>query len=96
VGGTVERYTLDAVATRAKEGKVSFFSKIKALVGLDFTDQAIREVRQDEERAARRTAERYSRGSVGLQRGTFQTRRDLDEDLRRVGLPATLPREDEE
>lgn len=74
---------------------MSFFSRIKALVGLDFTDQARREVALDEERAARRTAERFSRGSVGIQKGTFQTRGDLDEALKRVDLPPTLPREEE-
>lgn len=75
---------------------MSFFSKIKALVGLDFTDQARREVEADEDRAARRTAERFARGSVGIQKGTFQTRGDLDEAMSRVDLPPTLPREQDE
>jgi hypothetical protein len=75
---------------------LSFFSRIKALVGLDFKDQARREVEADEDRAARRTAERFARGSIGIQKGMFQTRGDLDEAMKRVGLPPTLPREEDE
>lgn len=75
---------------------MSFFSRIKAFVGLDFMEQARREVEADEDRAARRTAERYARGSVGIQKGTFQTRGDLDQALKHVGLPPTLPREEQE
>lgn len=81
---------------RAKEGEVSFFSKIKALMGLDFTDQARREIEADEDQAARRAAERFARGSVGIQKGAFQTRGDLDRAMKRVRLPPTLPREQDE
>jgi hypothetical protein len=79
-----------------RRAKVSFLSRIKALVGLDFTDQARREIAADEDYAARRTAERFARGSVGIQKGTFQTRGDLDEAMGRVGLPPTHPREQDE
>ena len=75
---------------------MNFMHTVKALLGLDFKDQARREIEADEDQAARRTAERFARGSVGIQKGTFQTRGDLDLAMKYVGLPPTLPREQDE
>lgn len=60
---------------------------IKAILGLDFDAQSRAEIRREENEAVRKVAERYSRGSVGIQRGAFQTREDLDRELEKVGLP---------
>jgi hypothetical protein len=61
--------------------------RVKRLLRLDFGAQAEREVAGEEENAARKTATRYSRGSVGIQKGAFQTRKDLDRELENAGLP---------
>jgi hypothetical protein len=61
--------------------------KVKSFLGLDFARQAHDEIARDEVAAARKVAMRYSRGSVGIQSGAFQTRRDLDKALDKAGLP---------
>ena len=60
--------------------------KIKALLGIDFYNQARKEVECEEEQAARKVAMRFSRGSVSIQKGAFQTRRDLDHAMKDAGL----------
>ena len=57
---------------------------IKTLLGIDFAEQASKEVEQEEEYAARRAAMRFSRGSVGVQQGAFLTRKDLDKSLEKA------------
>jgi hypothetical protein len=66
---------------------MQFFHTVKHLLGLDFEDRARREVASEEEAAAQKMAARYSRGSVGIQTGAFQTRADLDRALKEAGLP---------
>jgi hypothetical protein len=70
----------------AKEGEMNLFLTLRNRLGLDFEERAHREVRREEEAVSRKTAERYSRGSVGIQKGAFQTRDDLDRSLERQGL----------
>ena len=65
---------------------MSFLGKVKTFLGVDFYNQALNEVGLEEEMAARKVAMRYSRGSVGIQKGAFQTRKDLDAAMRRAGL----------
>lgn len=57
---------------------------IMARVGLDFAEQAKQEVVREEEAAAHEVAKRFTRGSVGIQRGTFQTRKQLDRELEKL------------
>jgi hypothetical protein len=73
---------------------MKLLEKIKAFFGLDFMDQACRQVKADEDLIARSIAQQFTRGSIGIQKGAFQTRGDLDEALKRAGLPPTLPREE--
>jgi hypothetical protein len=75
-----------------KGGHLRLLDVIKRRLGLDFSEQARREVKREEENAARKSAERYSRGSVGIQKGAFQTREDLDRDLAEAGIPPPPPR----
>lgn len=65
--------------------------KIMAMAGLDFAERARREIRHEEETAARKGAVRYSRGSVRIQHNAFQTRGDLNRRLVRAGLPPVPP-----
>lgn len=76
----------------AKEGEMNVVRTLKRRLGLDFADQAERQVKQDERAAAGKVAQRYSRGSVGIQRGAFRTRDDIDGDLARAGIPPAEPR----
>jgi hypothetical protein len=55
-----------------------FLRKIRSLLGLNFAEQANKEIAQEEEQAARKVAMRFSRGSVGIQSGAFLTRKELD------------------
>jgi hypothetical protein len=60
--------------------------QVKRILGLDFSDQARREIAEDEDAAGRKTAARYSRGSVGIQKSAFQTRADLNRQLAKAGI----------
>ena len=65
---------------------MSFIDKVKTLIGVDFANQAHLQVRREEEQAARKVAMRYSRGSVSIQKGAFQTREDLNKALEKSGI----------
>jgi negative regulator of sigma E activity len=69
-------------------GRMQILSRIKTLAGLDFADRAQAEVEAEEDAAAEKVAPRFARGSVGIQRKAFQTKKDLNRLLARVGLPS--------
>lgn len=72
---------------------MSFMQSVKALFGLDFTDQARRELKHDEDSAGREIAARFGRGSVGIQKGAFMTRSDIDLELSKADIPPPPPRD---
>lgn len=66
---------------------MSFLHAIAHYLGLDFAEQARIEVRREEDVAGRKGAERFSRGSVGIQKGAFSTREDIDRELAKADIP---------
>jgi hypothetical protein len=59
---------------------------LKSAFGVDFERQARDEIRQDEDRAARDVVVLHVRGSIGIAKGAFQTRADLDHALALSGI----------
>ena len=93
VGLDLDRAPYGCLLERAEEGGMRLIDTIKNRLGLDFSEQASREVKREEDAAGRKSAERYSRGSVGIQKGAFETRDDIDRELARAGIPPAPPHE---
>jgi len=72
---------------------MSFLHTIAHCLGLDFAEQARLEVRREENAAGRKGAERFSRGSVGIQKGAFATREEIDRELAKADIPPAPPHE---
>jgi hypothetical protein len=60
---------------------IPILQRLKTFLHLDFAEQARVEIDREEELVARGVASRFTRGSVGIQRDMFVTKKQLDREL---------------